>query len=123
MWWSRWPGPTVSLQTPSTGLGVMWGRRSCCLGLKVWGDTQDRCWVQPVNWVPSLRGWGQAWGAGDEQPPWVEGGGTLVETGDPWCSSASGRLFPWVSLPSLLKTWRSIWGWPGQSRMTSSREP
>ena len=21
---------------------------------------QDRCWAQLVNWVPSLRGWGQA---------------------------------------------------------------
>lgn len=45
---------------PLPRAGVVWGRWSCCLGLRVWGDTQDRRRAQLVNWVPSLCGWGQA---------------------------------------------------------------
>lgn len=62
-------------------------------------------------------------GAGDEQPPWVERGGALVEAGDPWCSSASSQPLP-LGVSSISSEDLALdLGLARAIRMTSSREP
>lgn len=64
-------------------------------------------------------------GLGDRGRAAPPGGGRRLLGGSWQSSMLLGKQppLPWVSLPSLLKTWRWIWGWPGQFRMTSSGEP
>lgn len=102
------------------------------------------CGVGLAELLPGAQGLGRRPGqvlgvAGEPgaQSPWLgpglghrgraapPGGGRRLSGGSWQSSMLLGKQppLPWVSLPSLLKTWRWIWGWPGQFRMTSSGEP